>query len=101
MGEDDKLALPTIEELRTLSNAALIDRINGIILGIENEASPIHNRRGGTQIAIVRVEYLTQELVRRDQAKQNSLLTGLTVAIGIMTLVIMLVTLWPEVRPHP
>jgi hypothetical protein len=65
------LALPTFEELRALSNEVLI------------ETSAVHTRRGGAQIAIVRVEYLTQKLVRRDQAKQNSFLNGLTVAIGI------------------
>lgn len=95
------LALPTFDELRALSDKELIDRINAIILDMENETGTVHNRRGGAQIAIVRVEYLTQELVRRDQAKQNCLLIGLTVAIGIMTLVIMLVTLWPEIHPHP
>ena len=100
MGEDNKLTLPTLNDLRALNNEQLIDRVNTIILDMENPTGTVHTLRGGVQVAIARIEYLTQELIRRDQAKQNTFMTGLTVAIGIMTLVNLFVTIWTVSYPH-
>jgi hypothetical protein len=53
-------------------------------------------RRGGIELAIIRAQYLTQELARRSQNRQTRSIIIMTFAITVMTLVIMAATIWPQ-----
>ena len=103
MSGDDILTLPTLDELGKLDVKDLADRISTLIDHAERGSAV--NQRGGIELAMFRVQYLTQELVRRDQAKQTESMIAqaeavkvYTIAIGIMTVVIMLVTVWSVVH---
>jgi hypothetical protein len=75
MNEDDKWTLPSSDQIRKMSRKALRDRIRMFIEHAERRTA---NTRVGRVEAIIRAQYLTQELARRTQNRQ-------TAAIIIMT----------------
>ena len=62
---------------------------------------PPENRLGSIQLAITRAQYLTQELVRRSQDRQTRSIIAMTLAITIMTFIIMVATPeWSQAPVH-
>lgn len=93
IGEDDRWTLPPPDKIEKMSRKALRDRIRAIIEHAER--GDAQNRRGGIELAIIRAQYLTQELARRSQNRQTRWISIMTAAITVMTLVIMAATIWP------
>ena len=64
MNEDDRLKLPTFNELRTLDDKGLIDRIDAMIWQVE--VGPLSTAGGADKAAVIlRAQYVMQELGRR------------------------------------
>jgi hypothetical protein len=99
VGEDDRWTLPPSDKIEKMSRKALRDRIRAIIEHAER--GDAQNRRGGIELAIIRAQYLTQELARRSQNRQTWLIIIMTAVITVMTLIIMVVTIWPEWDQSP
>jgi hypothetical protein len=85
VGEDDRWTLPPSDKIEKMSRKALRDRIRAIVEHAER--GDAQNRLGGIQLAIIRAQYLTEELARRNQDRQTRWIIA-------MTAVIMVATLW-------
>jgi hypothetical protein len=59
------------------------------------ERGGAQNRRGGIELAIIRAQYLREELARRSQNRQTRWIIFMTAAITVMTAFIMAAILWP------
>jgi hypothetical protein len=102
--DDDKLMeLPTVGQLAALDDDAVVRRINAMIAEVETPKN--NSRRGGADLMIIRALYLTQELARRQQDRQTKTMISLTNAVNrytigivVMTVVIMVVTVWSAVH---
>jgi hypothetical protein len=94
VGEDDRWTLPPSDKIKKMSRKALRDRIRAFIQHAER--GDAQNRRGGVELAVIRAQYLTEELARRGQNRQTRWIIAMTAAITIMTLVIMVATIWPD-----
>jgi hypothetical protein len=94
VGEDDRWTLPPSDKIEKMSRKALRDRIHAMIEHAER--GDAQTRRGGVELAIIRAQYLTQELAHRSQNRQTRWIIIMTAAITLMTLVIMVATIWPQ-----
>ena len=68
-GEDDRWTLPPSDKIEKMSRKALRGHIRAIIEHAER--GDAQNRRGGIELAIIRAEYLREELARRSQNRQT------------------------------
>ena len=87
VGDDAIWTLPPADQIAKMSRKALRERIHAYIEHAER--GDAQNRRGGVELAIVRAQYLRDELARRNQNRQTRWIIGMTFAIAVMTLVIM------------
>lgn len=90
VGDDAGWTLPPADQIAKMSRKALRERIHAYIEHAER--GDAQNRRGGVELAIVRAQYLRDELARRNQNRQTRWIIGMTFAIAVMTLVIMSAT---------
>jgi hypothetical protein len=87
--------LPTFDELRTLKDKEVADRINGLIESVETGRTSTQG--GADKVAVIaKAQYLTQELARRSQNRQTWAIIAMTAVITAMTAVIMAATIWPD-----
>jgi hypothetical protein len=94
MSERDKWTLPTADQIAKMSRKALRERIHAYIERAERGGRPM--MPGGIEQAIMRAQYLTEELARRNQNWQTWAIIIMTAFITAMTLVLMVATIWPE-----
>jgi len=92
-GEDARWTLPPSDKIEKMSRKALRGHIRAIIEHAERGGA--QNRRGGIELAIIRAQYLREELARRSQNRQTRWIIFMTAAITVMTAFIMAATLWP------
>ena len=69
MGEDDRWTLPPADQIAKMRRKALRELIRAYIEHAER--GDAQNRRGGVELAIVRAQYLRDELARRSQDRQT------------------------------
>ena len=93
-GEDPKWTLPPADQIAKMRRKALRELIHAYIEHAER--GDAQNRRGGVELAIVRAQYLRDELARRSQNRQTWLIIIMTAVITIMTAAIMVETIWPD-----
>jgi hypothetical protein len=92
--EDARWTLPPADQIAKMHRKALREWIHGYIEHAER--GDAQNRRGGVELTIVRAQYLRDELARRYQDQQTRWIVRMTVAITLMTAIIMVATAWPE-----
>ena len=90
VGEDDKWTLPPSDTIEKMSRKALRDRMRVFIEHAERGTA--NTRGGGVELAIIRAQYLRDELARRSQNRQTRWIIGMTAAMTILTLVITIMT---------
>ena len=108
----------TFEQMRALPDKVLTDLIDALLetdLFQTVETGRLSISDGSEKAAVyARMQYLPQELVRREQDKQTKEMISqtkvmirearcvsiCTIAIGIMTLVVMFATIWSMAHPH-
>ena len=93
MSDDDRWSLPPGAAIEEMSRKALRGRIRAIIEHAERGDAA--TKRGGIELAIIRAQYLREELERRNQNRQTWVIIIMTAAITVMTGFIMAATLWP------
>ena len=104
--ETGERLLPSHDELRAMRDEEVVARINGLIESVEN--GHVSTQVGADKVAvIVRVQYLTQELARREQDRQTEIMVSHAATvknciwgITIMTILIMVATVWGMVHSH-
>ena len=97
----------TFERMRALPDKVLTDLIDAMLASdlfqtVEPGGVPISDASEKAAV-YARMQYLTQELVRRDQDKQTNAIIRMTRAMMIMTLVITFMTIVTTVEtiwPH-
>ena len=94
IGEDARWTLPPADQIAKMRRKALRKLIHAYIEHAER--GDAQNRRGGVELAIVRAQYLRDELARRSQNRQTWLIIIMTAVITIMTAAIMVETIWPD-----
>jgi hypothetical protein len=99
VGEDPKWTLPPADQIAKMSRKALRKLIHTSIEHAERGGA--QTRLGGVELAIVRAQYLRDELARRNQNRQTRWIIAMTAVITVMTAVIMVVTIWPEWDQSP
>ena len=98
MSEDDRLKLPTFNELKALDEKALIDRIDAMIWQVE--VGPLSTAGGADKAAVIlRAQYIMQELGRRTQARQTRTMKNYSLVVALMAILIMATRIWPVVWP--
>ena len=88
VGEDARWTLPPADQIAKMSRKALREWIHAYIEHAER--GDAQNRRGGVELAIVRAQYLRDELARRNQNRQTRWIIGMTFAIAVMTLLVIM-----------
>jgi hypothetical protein len=86
--------LPPDKQFRKLSRKELRKLIHDFVEFAERGAAD--ERGGGVALAIVRAQYVRDELARRDQDRQTRRMLVMTGVITVMTAVIMIATVCPE-----
>jgi hypothetical protein len=104
---------PTQDELDALTDKELVARINGLINSVDAGHVSIEGA-GDKMVVLACVQYLRDELARREQDRQAKIMTELTekvkdytititimtIAVALMSFVSMLAALWPLVHAH-
>lgn len=94
VSEDDKWTLPPSDTIEKMSRKALRDRMRVFIE--HGERGKANTLGGGVELAIIRAQYLRDELTRRSQNRQTGWIIAMTAVITVMTAVVMVATAWPE-----
>ena len=89
---EDDWGLP--DQIEKMSRKELRRRHRGLIELLRRAGRGEANPKGGMQLVITAVQYLSQELARRNQDRQTSWIIVMTAVITFMTFVMMGVALW-------
>jgi hypothetical protein len=87
VGEDARWTLPPADQIAKMRRTALRGLIHAYIEHAER--GDAQNRRGGIELAIIRAQYLRDELTRRSQNWQTGSIIAMTAVITVMTGIIM------------
>ena len=91
---EDDWGLP--DQIEKMSRKELRRRIRNLIELVRRTGRGEANPKGGMPLVITAVQYLSQELARRNQDRQTRWIIAMTAAITGMTAVIVVATIWPE-----
>jgi hypothetical protein len=94
MSDYDEPKLPPDKQFRKLSRKKLRKLLHDFIEFAERGAS--NRAGGGVELAIVRAQYVRDELARRTQRSQTRWISIMTFVITAMIAVIMIATVCPE-----
>src|SRR5208283_1806029 len=86
--------LPSDEQLRKMSRKELRNLIHNFIEWAER--GDANKAGGGVGLAILRAQYVRDDLARRAQSCQTTWIIIMTFVITVMTAVIMIATVYPE-----
>jgi hypothetical protein len=94
MSEHNELKLPPDAQFRRMSRRKLRKLMHDFIESAER--GDADKTGSGVQLAILRAQYVRDELARRAQSRQTGWISRMTFVITVMTAVIMIATVCPE-----